>query len=148
MSKKFFWLVSRTVFGLYKRFPIFGDLRASVGIIEHRGRYLVIRRNDGRGLSFPGGFSNPFEPELMTLVREIREETGFIAERCDFLFRYRCDVDVPCMISVFRAEAHGVLRSSWEGSPQWVDLAHLEHGVARSQRLIVERLISQSAPIS
>ena len=141
IREKLFWLASRTAFSLYKKFPLFGDLRASVGIIEEHGRFLVIHRNDGRGFSFPGGIANPFEPETATLVREVREETGLSVENYDLLFRYRSGLDVPCRISVFRVRARGVLRASWEGKPEWVDLAELQARVARSQRPIVDRLM-------
>jgi 8-oxo-dGTP pyrophosphatase MutT (NUDIX family) len=145
MKKKLFWLVSWSAFGLYKRLPIFGDLRAGVAIIQDRDRYLLIHRNDGRGYSFPGGISHLSEPESVTVLREIREETGLVPGECELLFRYRTDVDVPCVISVFRAQAQGTLAGSWEGSPEWIDLKTLELGVARSQRPIVDHLLERNS---
>lgn len=145
MRKKLFWLVSRTAFALYKRLPIFGDLRAAVAIIQDCDRYLVIHRNDGRGYSFPGGISHLSEPESVTLLREIREETGLIPRDSELLFRYRTDIDIPCVISVFRAQAQGTLAASWEGSPKWIDLKTLELGVARSQRPIVDHLLQNES---
>jgi 8-oxo-dGTP pyrophosphatase MutT (NUDIX family) len=145
MKKKLFWLVSRTAFGLYKRFPLFGDLRAAVAIIQDRERYLVIHRNDGRGYSFPGGISHPFEAEPATLLREVREETGLTSTAAEFLFRFRTDIDIPCVISVFRTQAHGNLADSWEGSPEWTDLKTLEIGVARSQKPIVDHLLQSNS---
>jgi len=141
MKKMLFWLASRTAFGLYKRLPIFGDLRAAVGIIQDRDRFLVIHRNDGRGYSFPGGICHFREAESATLFREVREETGLNPGEFEFLFRFRTDVDIPCVISVFRTEAQGTLAPSWEGSPEWIDMKALELGVARSQRPIVDHLL-------
>ena len=141
MKKTLFWIVSKIAFGLYKTFPIFGDLRAAVGVLEREGKYLVIHRNDGRGLAFPGGIAKPFEPEVMTLAREVREETGLTAVDHELLFAYRTDVDTPCRITVFRIQANGTLCESWEGAPQWVSLSELRTRVARSQIPIVERLV-------
>ena len=141
MKKTLFWIVSNIAFGLYKRLPIFGELRASVGVLEREGQYLVIQRNDGRGLSFPGGTAWPFEPEGKTLVREVQEETGLTTERYELLFCYSTDIDAPCRITVFRIEASGSLRESWEGVPQWVGASELRARVARSQLPIVERLL-------
>jgi 8-oxo-dGTP pyrophosphatase MutT (NUDIX family) len=145
MKKKLFWLVARTAFALYKTFPVFGDLRASVGIIEDGGRFLVILRNDGRGYSFPGGIARPFEAETATLLREIQEETGLQAERWNLLFRYRTDVDIPCVISVFRVTARGTLRSSWEGTPCWETIPDLSNRITRSQLPVLERILSPAA---
>lgn len=142
MKKYLFWIVSRIAFGLYKAFPIFGDLRAAVGLIQREGKYLVIQRNDGRGLSFPGGIARPFEPESTTLVREVREETGLITEDHELLFAYRTDIDIPCRITVFRIQASGTLCESWEGVPQWVPVSELQARVARSQLPVVERLLA------
>ena len=141
MKKKLFWLVSRTAFSLYKLIPVFGDLRAAVAIIQDQERYLVIHRNDGRGYSFPGGISHPFETESATLLRDVREETGLVPGESEFLFRFRTDIDIPCVISVFRTQAQGSLAGSWEGSPEWIDLKSLQLGVARSQQPIVDHLL-------
>ena len=77
LKKNLFWIVSRTALWGYRRVPIFGPLRASLGVIRNAEHVLVIRRNDGRGVCFPGGLSLPWEPDEKTLIREIEEETGY-----------------------------------------------------------------------
>src|SRR5258708_3311878 len=52
-----FWIVARTCFTLYRWFPLFGKLRASIAVIHRDGKFLAIQRNDGRGISLPGGIS-------------------------------------------------------------------------------------------
>lgn len=52
--------------------------------------------------------------------------------------RYHSTADVPCTISVFRVEADGELRESWEGTPQWLTLGELEPKLIKSQKAVVE----------
>jgi 8-oxo-dGTP pyrophosphatase MutT (NUDIX family) len=144
VKKNLFWLVSRVAFWTYRNAPIFGPWPASVGIIQDRTRFLVIRRNDGRGLSFPGGLAWPWETEEQTLVREVREETGLRAERCEFVFRYESLAMMPARIAVFRAQVTGEIRNSWEGIAEWVEIAELQKSIISSQTYIVERLAAGS----
>ena len=144
VKKNLFWLVSRVAFWAYRQAPIFGPWRASVGIVQDGTRFLVIRRNDGRGLSFPGGLALPWETEEQTLVREVREETGLRAEGCEFAFRYESSAVMPARIAVFRAQARGEIRGSWEGTPEWVEIAELRESIISSQTYIVERLSAAS----
>lgn len=51
--------------------------------------------------------------------------------------RYQSTADVPCTISVFRVEAEGELRESWEGTPQWLTLDELEPKLIKSQKAAV-----------
>jgi hypothetical protein len=51
MQKKLFRLLSKLMLALYRRFPIFGTLRASVAIIRDGELVFAIHRNDGRGYS-------------------------------------------------------------------------------------------------
>jgi len=53
-----FWIVARTYLVLYCRFPLFGTLRASIAIIQCGQQFLIIQRNDGCGLSLPGGLAS------------------------------------------------------------------------------------------
>lgn len=139
-KRRLFWIVARSCFVLYRWFPLFGALRASVGIIRREQMFLVIRRNDGRGLSLPGGISGWREAPEKTLRREVQEETGLTVTKQELRLCYRCTVDVPCTISVFEAEAGGVLKDSWEGSPEWMTEEELAPRLLESQWPVLELL--------
>jgi 8-oxo-dGTP pyrophosphatase MutT (NUDIX family) len=141
VKKNLFWLISWVALGCYRRVPLFGRLRASIGIIRDGDRVLVIRRNDGRGLCFPGGLAYRWETDEQVLVREIREETGLDAQSFEFAFRYDSSGEIPVQIAVFQTQAEGNLRGSWEGTPEWVELAEVQAGILRSQEYVVERLL-------
>lgn len=104
----------------------------------------MIRRNDGRGLCFPGGLAFPWETDEKALVREIREETGLLPEGLEFAFRYESRSDVPVRIAVFEVQASGEVRGSWEGTPEWVEIRQLQQNILKSQKYIVERLLDSS----
>src|SRR5258708_1958570 len=135
-----FWIVARTCFTLYGWFPLFGKLPPSIAIIHHSGKFLAIQRNDGRGFSLPGGISGRKETAEASLDREVREETGLSVTGKELLMEYFSDADVPCDISVFRVQATGDLKNSWEGSPQWITLDELEPRLLESQRPVLELL--------
>lgn len=139
-----FWMVARTCFTLYRRFPLFGTLRASIGIIQREGKFLMIHRNDGRGISLPGGISKRRETEEQTLAREVLEETGLSVTGKELKLKYYSNADVPCNISVFEVQASGELKNSWEGSPQWTTLAEIEPRLLPSQRPVLELLHAMS----
>jgi len=138
LKRRLFWVIARTCFALYRTFPVFGSLRASIGIIYREHKFLAIRRNDGRGYSLPGGIAGWREAEESTLRREVHEETGLHVAGLSLQTRYQSTADVPCTISVFTVEAEGDLRESWEGSPQWLTLAELEAKLIKSQKPAVE----------
>lgn len=140
--RRMFWIVSRISFALYKRFPVFGTLRASVGVIQQGERYLVIHRNDGRGFSLPGGLATPWEAEEKTLKREIAQETGLEVTACERLWQYRSAAEIPCDITVFRVRATGQERGSWEGDPKWVTMPEMRAGMVASQLPIADKLLS------
>ncbi len=135
-----FWIVARTCFTLYGWFPLFGKLRASIAIIQREGKFLAIRRNDGRGISLPGGISGRKEAAEASLDREVREETGLSVTGKELLMEYFSDADVPCDISVFQVQASGELKNSWEGSPHWMTVDELEPRLLTSQRPVLELL--------
>ena len=147
LQKKLFWFVSQTALWGYRQAPVFGQLRASIGVIRNADLVLVIRRNDGRGLSFPGGLALPWEPDEKTMIREIKEETGLICEHFEFAFRYESRLDIPARIAVFEVEATGQLRGSWEGTPEWVKIEDLQQNILRSQKCVVDRLL-RHPPVS
>jgi 8-oxo-dGTP pyrophosphatase MutT (NUDIX family) len=147
LKRRLFWIVARTCFTLYRLFPLFGSLRASVGIIRRGQTFLVIQRNDGRGFSLPGGISGRKEAEIETLRREVLEETGLTVIGEELKMRYHSTADVPCDISVFEAEASGELKVSWEGSPRWMTLPELEPRLLESQRPVLDLLRKTSAEV-
>jgi len=140
-----FWIVARTCFTLYRWFPLFGSLRASIAIIHRDGKFLVIQRNDGRGVSLPGGIANRGEPEEKTMRREVSEETGLEVTRAEVVLRYHSTADIPCDISVFEAEASGEVKDSWEGSPRWMTVKEIEPRLLKSQRPVLELLAKSSS---
>ncbi len=131
-------MVSRTCFTLYHWFPLFGTLRAAIGIIQRDNKILLIHRNDGRGLSLPGGISKWRETAEETLKREILEETGLSVTGKELKLTYYSDADVPCNILVFAVQASGELKNSWEGSPQWMTVAEMEARLVKSQRPVLK----------
>lgn len=142
LKRKVFWVIARTCFTAYHHFPVFGPLRASLGIIRRDGLILIMNRSDGRGLSFPGGLARRGEAEEQTLRREVHEETGLQVLSAEFLMKYFSDNDIPCYNSVFEAAASGEVIDSWEGTFHWLPLEEIEARVVPSQRPIVERLRS------
>jgi 8-oxo-dGTP pyrophosphatase MutT (NUDIX family) len=140
LRRLLFWVVARTCFALYRWFPLFGTLRASIAIIQRGQQFLVIERNDGRGLSLPGGLAGWKEAAEETLRREVLEETGLRVTGQELRMQYHSTADVPCDVSVFEAQATGELKNSWEGSPQWLTMAELEPEMLTSQRPVLELL--------
>ena len=137
--------MARTCFTLYRVFPVFGSLRASIAIIRREREFLVIERADGRGFSLPGGISNWKEPEAETVRREVLEETGLSVTALELQMSYHSTADLRCTISVFEVQATGHLKDSWEGSPRWMTLAELEPRLLKSQRPALELLNKISA---
>ena len=140
LKRVLFSVLSRTGVAVYSRLPIFGPLRASVALIRKGDLVLIIERNDGRGLSFPGGLAWPWETAEQTVVREVLEETGLKIVRSSLLFEYQSSADVPCLLSVYEAEATGELTDSWEGSPRWHAWTEIRAFLLPSQKEIVDRL--------
>ena len=141
LKRILFWIISRTGLFLYARFPIFGPLQAAMGIIRKDDTYLAIERNDGRGLSFPGGLLHPYEAAEQGVVREILEETGLRVSKSVVRLHYRSSADIPVNVTVFDVEAEGQLRGSWEGRPCWLPLSELRQRIIPAQRPIVEILM-------
>ena len=148
LRRRLFWIVARTCLALYRRFPLFGTLRASIAIIQRGQQFLGIQRNDGRGLCLPGGIAGWRESAEDTLRREVLEETGLRVTSLERRMRYHSQTDVPCDISAFEVQAEGELRNSWEGSPRWMTLAELEPRMLPSQRPVLELLRKMSAASS
>lgn len=130
---------------LYRTFPLFGPLRASLAIIRRNHEFLVIERNDGRGVSLPGGIARWKEADEGTLRREVLEETGLEIAGEKLITRYPSRADLPCTISVFEVQTNGELKSSWEGSPRWLSIAEIAPRILKSQQPVVELLRQMSA---
>ncbi len=145
LKRRLFWIVARTGLALYRSFPVFGSLRASIAIIRHNQEFLVIDRNDGRGFSLPGGIAGWKESEEEALRREVLEETGLRVTVQKLCSQYHSSDDVPCNISVYEVQAEGELKSSWEGSPVWATLIELESRILKSQRPVLRMLAANSA---
>ncbi len=144
LGKYAFWILSRAGLAIYSRIPIFGALNAAVGVIRNRDRFLVIERNDGRGVSFPGGIAMPWETAETAVQREILEETGLRVTKSILKLSYFSREEVPVNLSVFEVETDGQLRGSWEGTPSWISLNDLRERVIPSQRRIAEVLLTES----
>ena len=140
LKRLLFWMLSRSGVAIYSRAPIFGPLRAAVAVLRKDDLFLIIDRSDGRGLSFPGGLAFPWETDEQTVRREVLEETGLHIQNSRLLFEYKSSADVPCIISVFQAEASGDLAESWEGSPLWLSLNEIRPLLLPSQREIIDRI--------
>lgn len=143
LRSRAFWVVYRTACRLYAWFPIFGTIRGSVAIIRRDFGFVVIERNDGYGLGFPGGIAGFHEPPEMTVRREVREETGLRLLTAEYKFHFTHPRPFPTETHVFEATAEGEIRSSWEGTARIATLAELDEHVVPQQRQIVEYLLSQ-----
>jgi 8-oxo-dGTP pyrophosphatase MutT (NUDIX family) len=144
LKRRLFWIVARTCFALYRRFPLFGSLRASIATIQRSEQFLIILRNDGRGVSLPGGIARWKETEEETLRREVFEETGLRITSQELRLHFDSTADVPCHVAVFEAQAIGELKGSWEGSPQWMTVAELAPRILPSQRPVLELMNKMS----
>ncbi|WP_433269644.1 NUDIX hydrolase [Actinosynnema sp. CS-041913] len=101
-------------------------------VLDDSGRLLMIRRTDNDLYSIPGGAQDVGETIGHTVVREVKEETGFDVEPTDLIGVYSdpahvisyTDGEVRQEFSIcFRARlVGGELRTSSESSEvHWVD---------------------------
>ena len=139
LQQRLFGVISRSCTAAYGRFPLFGALRGAAAVIRRDDCFLVVARSDGLGLAFPGGLAHFREPEEHTLAREVEEETGLRLTSYSLLLRYTTSVPYPSRVAVYRAEAEGQLRSSWEGVPCWVGFSELQQRLMLNQRPILEQ---------
>ncbi len=102
---------------------------------------LIIDRSDGRGFSFPGGLAFPWEAAEQVMRREVMEETGLLVGESALLFEYKTAADIPCIITVFEAEASGEITESWEGTPRWLGSRQIKPSILPSQKEIIDRIV-------
>jgi 8-oxo-dGTP pyrophosphatase MutT (NUDIX family) len=146
LRARFYWLISHVAHALYRRFPIFGPIRGSLAILHQDSGFVVIERNDGYGLGFPGGLARFGEPPEKTAYREVLEETGLHISNVLYKFDYVVPIPFPNHTYVFEASFDGQLRSSWEGSARIATLEELQKRIVPQQRRVVEYLLGQSQP--
>ena len=104
VKARLFWIISRLAHMIYSRVPFLGRIHGSLAIVRWEGGFLMIERNDGMGLGFPGGirFFRSESPEA-GVRREVTEETGLAVTSAKFLFSYRSDRIIPTETDVFEA---------------------------------------------
>ena len=94
------------------------------GLIEEDGRILLVRRRDGRGLNFPGGYLAWRESPQEGAIREVREETGYLAEVGRLIGVYGAETPGrghgSILVLYQMRRIGGELRSSHEGDPVWL----------------------------
>lgn len=83
-----------------------------------------------RGISFPGGHVDAGEGIVESVIREIREETGFIVtnlEPCGIIHWYNDETGDRYFVFNFRTEDYegDLLSETDEGSVFWVDRTEL-----------------------
>jgi ADP-ribose pyrophosphatase YjhB (NUDIX family) len=138
LKRQLFWIIANSCRKLYGALPLFGTLRAALGVIHRNGKFLVICRNDGRGVSLPGGICSWRESEERTIDREVQEETGLAVSGKKLILRFYNNVDFPCNVSLFEVQlAADSLASSWEGSPQWMTIDEIEPQLVASQEPVL-----------
>lgn len=98
-------------------------------IVEEQGRFLLLRRPEGR-LVFPGGFMRWREHPTQTAEREFREETGLqVALHHLVTSHSHISGNIGSMSTltlVFCGEIRGgEMRGSVEGKPCWIDESSL-----------------------
>lgn len=115
-------------------------------IVEDTGRFLLLKRTDGMTV-FPGGFMRWHEYPAETAQREVREETGLEVQLLDTIGTYARKstqlVRLSTLTIAFVGEVvGGSLKSSIEGSPVWLDEAHMRERLAIQYEGILEDYIA------
>ncbi len=126
-------------------------VRASVAVVQDRGRWLVQRRSPAGLLGglweFPGGRIEAGETPARAAVRELREETGLRAARWESLGIVRHDYShFGVELHVFRGTGPAGTARSGAGR-RWVtpsELARLP--LPRATEKIVHRLVGDARP--
>ena len=106
--------------------PPFGCISV---IVEDQGRFLLLRRPEGRFV-FPGGFVRWREHPRRTAQREFKEETGLQVVLHHVIGCYsdssrRFDSLSTLMIAYCGEISGGEMRGSIEGRPCWIEESEL-----------------------
>lgn len=106
--------------------PPFGCISV---IIEDQGRFLLLRRPEGRFV-FPGGFVRWREHPRRTAQRELKEETGLQIELHHVIGCYSTSSSSfgslsTLMIAYCGEISGGEMRDSIEGWPCWIEESEL-----------------------
>lgn len=108
---------------------------ASVAVVvQDNGRYLMIKRRDGRGFGLPGGYIKLHESAEAAAIREVKEETGYQIKLMGvraILSGKRKSTRVRAVDIVFNGEViGGDMQDSIEGKCQWVELDEVRDRLA------------------
>ena len=77
------------------------------GVVTSEAGVLLALRRELRGFELPGGRAEAGEDERVTLVREIREETGLVVEPIERVGEYRRSGFASHTARVFRCRVRG-----------------------------------------
>lgn len=99
-------------------------------VSDGRGNVLMQNRlaADWPGLIFPGGYVEPGESFVASVIREVREETGITVKNPKLcgVKQFWLDDGVRYIILLFKADQYeGALQSSEEGEAMWVARSEL-----------------------
>jgi 8-oxo-dGTP diphosphatase len=72
----------------------------AVGVVRFNDQVLMVLSRD-RGWEPPGGWSNPMEPLVDAVSREVLEETGYVVEPTQLTGVYQCTRERPILSFVF-----------------------------------------------
>lgn len=124
----------------------FPPLAAVAAVVERDSRLLVIQRADGRGHTFPGGMLRWEETVGQALLREVREETGYLVAPQGLVGIYsgaHRDERLRSVLIVYRAAlTGGALAPSFEGTPLWLPPAALRGHMAFDNEQVLDDYLS------
>ena len=115
-------------------------------VTDGKGNVLVQDRlnPDWPGITFPGGHVEPEEAFTLSVIREVREETGLIIEDPVLCGTKQFQTDNGARYVVFFYKAtkfHGTLRSSDEGKVFWLPRSELHNQQLASDMMEMVRIM-------